>query len=247
MSRPIVLVSPDRDFQKTRRGDVPIHVLDQRYAWAVQRAGGLPIVAPYTEDAELLEQTLDLCHGVLLTGGDFDVDPGLFHEARHPSLGKIKDDRTAFESAMLEGAIKRNLPVLGICGGMQLMNVLVEKGTLWQDLPSQNKSDVEHEQVASKNEAGHVVHIVEGSRLASVFGVGDLGVNSTHHQAIRDVGIGLQACAFASDDVVEAIEKEGNLFFVGVQWHPEAMVDDERQQKLYSAFVQAAQLFQNQS
>jgi len=240
---PRILVTPDRDDMTTRRGPVPIHVLDMHYSWAVQKAGGMPLVVPYTDDLALLDAVLDDVHGVVLTGGDFDVDPSLFGEAPHPSLGKLKDDRTAFESAVLAGALRRRLPVLGICGGMQLMNVKADGGTLWQDLPSQNPSDVQHEQAAHKREAGHDVTVVAGSHFARIVGDDPLGVNTTHHQAVRDVGEGLVASGIAEDGIVEVIEDPTHPFFVGVQWHPEAMVDCERNQSLYRALVIAAEAF----
>lgn len=240
MTRPLVLVTPDVEAREGRRGPYRSFVLDEGYARAVYAAGGLPFVAPYTGDEAALDQLLAGVAALVLTGGDFDVDPGLWGEAPHPSLGTVKPDRTLFESALLARAEARGLPLLGICGGMQLMNVARRGGELWQDLDSQNQSDVEHQQKEPKHIAGHPVEVVAGTRLAALVGAGALGVNSTHHQAVRAVGEGLLASAHSPDGLVEAIEDPARPFFVGVQWHPEAMPDDERQRALYRGLVEAA-------
>lgn len=239
MNRPVVVVTPDCEEREGRRGPSRLHVLSRDYADAVTRAGGLPFVAPYTSDPGALEALMERADALVLTGGDFDVDPGLFGEAPHEKLGTLKPERTAFERALLERALARSLPVLGVCGGMQLMNVLRRGGTLWQDLGSQFGSAVEHQQVQKKTEPGHDVDVALGTRLHAIVGTARLGVNSTHHQAVRALGEGLVAAAVADDGIVEAFEDPALPFFVGVQWHPEAM-PDERQQGIYRALVEAS-------
>lgn len=238
--RPLVLVTPDLEDRQGRRGPYRSFVLDESYARAVYAAGGVPFVAPYVDDAGAIERLLASVDALLLTGGDFDVDPRLFGEEPHEKLGTLKPERTRFERALLDGAERRGLPILGVCGGMQLMNV-ARGGTLWQDLGAQHPSDVEHQQVGPKHVAGHTAAVVAGTKLAAALGsAGLVGVNSTHHQAVREVGRGLVASATAPDGLVEAIEDPGARFFVGVQWHPEAMPDDDRQRGLYAAFLEAA-------
>lgn len=237
--RPLVLVTPDLEDRQGRRGPYRSFVLDESYARAVYGAGGVPLVAPYSDDEDVLARLLDGVDGLLLTGGDFDVDPALFGAPPHEKLGTLKPERTRFEGALLDGAVARGLPVLGICGGMQLMNV-ARGGTLWQDLASERPSDVEHQQVEPKHVAGHTAVVVAGTKLAAALGTaGSVGVNTTHHQAVREVGEGLVASATAPDGLVEAIEDPRARFHVGVQWHPEAMPDDERQRGLYAAFLEA--------
>lgn len=233
--RPIVLVTPDHDPRPSRRGPVPTYALTQDYADAVLRAGGLPWVTPYTADEAVLDAYIAQAHGVLLTGGDFDVDPALFGETPHPALGTLKPARTTFEAALYARAKAKGLPVFGVCGGMQLINVF-EGGTLYQDLPSElPDSTIEHTQPHSKAEPAHDVVCVPGTFMAELGGT--VPVNSTHHQAVRTLGAAVHAAAHSPDGVVEALVVTPG-FIRGVQWHPEAM-PHAVQAALYTAFVDA--------
>jgi putative glutamine amidotransferase len=234
---PIIIVTPDVETREGRRGPSTSFQLGEDYARALQAAGGLPLVAPYTEDPAYLDQILDGAQGLLLTGGDFDVDPALFGAEPHPALGTLKPNRTHFELALLERAEARGLPVLGICGGMQLMNV-VHGGTLFQDLDSENPSEVEHQQVGPKKDAGHTVRVHGGGVLHGLWRVEEIGVNSTHHQAIRTLAMGFAAECTAPDGIIEGFSRPQGAFYLGVQWHPESMADP-RQALIYQAFVQA--------
>lgn len=237
-ARPLILITPDVEVREQTRGPTRYHVLEQSYAQAVLEAGGIPWVAPYTDDDEVIDAYLDRVDGVLLTGGAFDVDPSLFGEEPHESLGTLKPDRTAFEVAIYRGAVTRELPVLGICGGMQLMNVMRE-GTLYQDIPSQREGALDHEKPGPKDAVSHRVEVTPGTLFARIVGDETLGVNSTHHQAVRDVGQGLTASGVATDGIAEVIEDATARFFLGVQWHPEAM-SDARNRAIYRAFIDAA-------
>jgi putative glutamine amidotransferase len=238
-SRPLVLITPDAEVRQGRRGPSPLAVLERAYADAVYAAGGLGLLAPYSDDEDVLAELVARADALVLAGGDFDVDPALFGEPPHEKLGTLKPERTRFELALLERSLVKGIPVLGICGGMQLINVL-RGGDLWQDLDSQHKTPVEHQQKEPKHLAGHCVEVLEGTRLAALVGAGVLGVNSTHHQAVRSVGRGLVASAVSPDGLVEAIEDPAHGFLLGVQWHPEAMPGAERQQALYRGLVYAA-------
>lgn len=237
---PIVLVTPDVETRVGRRGPYRCFTLDESYAIAVQQAGGLPLIAPYTEDEAAIDALLDGSDGLLLTGGDFDVDPALFGALPHARLGTLKHDRTRFELSLLRGAVARSLPILGVCGGMQLMNVQ-RGGTLWQDVPSERPESLEHQQGAAKHLAGHEVVLTPATLLARLTGdARSLGVNSTHHQAVRTLGAGLVASAVATDGLIEAIEDPARGYFLGVQWHPEAMLQEASQRALYGGLVEAA-------
>lgn len=239
--RPTIAITPDVETQAGKRGPSTFFSLSRDYADAIWHAGGIPMVLPYTTDVDGVVAAISRVDGLLLTGGAFDVDPALFGEAPHARLGVLKPDRTQFEKALLQYADDKQMPTLGICGGMQLMNVY-RGGDLYQDIPSQFASSVEHEQAHSKREPVHTVHVAENSILYRAFGTADiLHVNSTHHQGVRQVGRDLSAVGHSAEGLVEAIEDSSRAFFVGVQWHPEAMADASGTRlPLYRAFVEAA-------
>jgi putative glutamine amidotransferase len=216
------------------------YVVPRAYVEAVLAAGGLPILLPYG-DRETVGAYLALCDGLVLTGGDFDVMPELYGDVRRAACGPSRPERTEFERELCEAALAARYPLLGVCGGMQLLNV-VRGGTLWQDLPS-DCGIAGHEQPAPKDAPSHVVELAAGSQLAAILGPGPepLRVNSTHHQAIRIAGHGVLVSARSPDGVVEGIELPDQPFALGVQWHPEASAaHDPRHAKLYRALVDAA-------
>jgi putative glutamine amidotransferase len=211
--------------------------LPRAYGDAVRDAGGLPLPLCYG-DAPVAGAYLALCDGLVLPGGDFDIEPERYGEARRASCGPARPERTAFEWALLEAALADRLPVLGICGGMQLLDV-VRGGRLYQDL--REDLGLAHEQPPPKDVPSHPVHIVPGTLLARLVGEAPLGVNSTHHQAVSRPGEGVLVTARAPDGVVEAIELPDLPFAVGVQWHPEAVGRHEpRHLGLYRGLVEAA-------
>jgi putative glutamine amidotransferase len=215
----------------------PWLALRQNYADAVSQAGGLPVLLPPLP--EHAGAYLDRLDGVIISGGNFDVDPALFGAgARHPSV-RTKDLRTAFEMLMVEGALKRDLPLLGICGGEQLLHVVLG-GTLIQHIPDEVANALAHEQPAPRDQPGHTVRLVAGTRLQAIVGADELAVNSSHHQAARDVPAGVVVNAVAADGVIEGIEVPERRFCLGVQWHPEFGLSDA-DRRLFAALVGAAQ------
>jgi putative glutamine amidotransferase len=234
---PIILVSMDYQEQNSRRGKVPTLTLTRNYADAILAAGGIPWLMPYTDNPQVIDVAVDKADGLLLSGGDFDIDPALFGEKPHPKLGTVVPQRTQLEKELLLRAEKRSIPILGICGGMQLMNIH-RGGTLTQDIQSQIEQALEHQQTQTKDLPGHTVSIAPQSRLARITGMTEMGVNSTHHQAVKVPGKDLQVTAHAPDGVIEAIEDPLHFFYLGVQWHPEAM-PDKPQKEIYQAFINA--------
>ncbi|HZU90042.1 MAG TPA: gamma-glutamyl-gamma-aminobutyrate hydrolase family protein [Stellaceae bacterium] len=214
----------------------PWYAIRENYCSAVKHAGGLPMLLPH--DPELAESYLDRIDGLLVTGGGFDVDPALFGApSRHPSF-KTKDRRTAFELAAARGALARDMPVLGICGGEQLLAVALG-GTLVQHIPDEIPGALPHRQPNPRHEPGHGVRIVPGTLLHRIAGADRLAVNSAHHQAVKTAGPGVVVDAVAEDGVVEGIEDPRRRFCLGVQWHPEFELSDG-DRRIFRAFVEAA-------
>jgi putative glutamine amidotransferase len=198
---------------------------DLDYVEGVFEAGGMPVVLPPLGDGGAIEALLDGLDGVVLSGGS-DLHPGYYGEEAVSELGLVVPERDAFEMRLLGCALQREMPILGICRGMQVLNVALG-GTLYQDLPSQMDHQVllGHRQETPKWEPTHEVAVDCESRVAGIMGTAELKVNSYHHQAIKDLAHGLVAVAHAPDGVVEAVEW-GDLsqrWLVGVQWHAEAM------------------------
>jgi putative glutamine amidotransferase len=214
----------------------PFYTLRENYCAAVARAGGLPQLLPHeVAQAEAYADRLD---GLVVTGGDFDVDPALFGEAaRHPSV-ETKDRRTAFELALTRAALARDLPVLGICGGQQLLHVVLG-GRLIQHIPDEVPGALAHEQPNPRSEPGHAVAVVPGTLLHRICGLEDMQVNSAHHQAAKDAPDGVVINARAPDGVIEGIEAPAYRFCLGVQWHPEYAVA-AGDAALFAALVAAA-------
>jgi putative glutamine amidotransferase len=217
---------------------------DLDYVEGIAEAGGLPVVLPPVVGAWGAEALLDGLDGLLLSGGS-DLDPGYYGEEAVPELGVTVPERDAFEMSLVEHALRRGIPILGICRGMQVLNVALG-GTLYQDLPSQMDHSVllGHRQETPKWQPTHEVEVDGGSQAAEIMGTDELKVNSYHHQAVKDLASGLVAVAHAPDGVVEAVEW-GDLsqrWLLGVQWHAEAMRDaGSEHRNLFAAHVSAAE------
>ncbi|MEA2405674.1 MAG: putative glutamine amidotransferase [Thermoleophilaceae bacterium] len=215
--------------------------LGMKYLIAIESAGGLPVVMPPLP-LEDVDQLLDRLCGIVLSGGP-DIDPGTYGGRYHPELGPTEPELDQFELALIHGAEARDMPVLAICRGAQMLNV-AHGGTLYQHLPESPGGDIRHRQgKAGDPGAAHDVKIVPNSRLARVIGSETAHVNSFHHQAAEQLGRGLVATAWSADGVVEGIEAPGRTFVVGVQWHAEGLVERPEQAALFEAFVQAASGF----
>jgi putative glutamine amidotransferase len=214
----------------------PWYAIRENYCNAVRHAGGLPILLPH--DPEAAADYADRIDGLIITGGGFDVDPSLFGaETRHSTV-KTKDRRTAFELAATRIALGRDMPVLGICGGQQLLNVALG-GTLIQHIPDEVPGALPHRQPNPRDEPGHDVRVISGTLLHRIAGAEHLAVNSAHHQAVKAAGPGVVIDAVAGDGVVEGIEDPRRRFCLGVQWHPEFEIN-EADRRIFRAFVEAA-------
>ncbi|MBM6775264.1 gamma-glutamyl-gamma-aminobutyrate hydrolase family protein [Olsenella profusa] len=233
---PVIGVTPLVDHERRSLWMLP------GYFDAVAEAGGVPVMLPLTADPALLARALDAVDGVVLTGGQ-DVDPARYGE-RDPAAaalcGELCLARDAMESVLVPALVTRDVPTLGICRGIQSLNVALG-GTLWQDLPRQRPSAVEHHGKPPYEEPVHTVEVLPATPLAACVGAGELAVNSYHHQALREVAPDLRVMAEAPDGVVEAVWRPASRFLWAVQWHPEfAHRVDEPSRKIFSALVAAA-------
>lgn len=211
------------------------------YVRAVEAAGGLPLVlVPGT--ARDAADLLDALDALVLTGGD-DVDPRLYGEEPHPTVKEVRRDRDEFELALCREGLRRDHPILAICRGHQVLNVATG-GTLVQDIPSQVTGAGRHDPDVERWGLAHEVRVERGSRLHQILGRDTVAVNSFHHQAVKQLGAGLQATAWSEGDgVVEGIESTAHRFVVGVQWHPEAFWDQPTTfQPLFEAVVEAGRI-----
>ena len=210
----------------------------QSYLRAVELAGAVPILIPITQQEITLRAIYGHIHGLLLVGG-VDIQPQRYHEQPHPALGKTDPKRDWVELTVASWALADGMPILGICRGIQVLNVIFG-GTLWQDVGAQASDAFEHNfhPDYAYNRLSHSVHLERHSRLAEVFGDREIQVNSLHHQAVKEVGNGLRVTARASDGIVEGLEGGDTAWVAGVQWHPEWLLDDDPRMKgLFETFV----------
>lgn len=212
------------------------------YFEGVSEAGGVPVMLPLTDDAASLARALGACDGLLVAGGQ-DLAPSLYGLSAADGAGLVGETclaRDAMEAALLPMALAADVPVLGVCRGLQAMNALLG-GTLWADIPKQLPSGVEHHGGKPYDRPDHEVDVLPATPLAEVVGAGRLPVNSYHHQGIRRLAEGLSPMARADDGLVEAVWRPGSRFVWGVQWHPEfARATDAPSRAIFSAFVSAA-------
>ena len=213
--------------------------LNFAYSDAIASTGGIPVVLPNIligEDPSALLAKLD---GLLLSGG-YDCDPCLFGEEKLNESVEIDSRRDDWELPLARAAVERGIPILAICRGIQTLNVAMG-GTLYQDLPAQFPTDVDHRQQANRDVATHAIEVDPDSRLATIIGR-SMQVNSFHHQSLKRIADGLRVVACAPDGVVEAVEGTGTGFLIGVQFHPEEMVSGSSQAAaLFKAFTAAAE------
>jgi putative glutamine amidotransferase len=186
---------------------------------------------------DLAADYLDRIDGLIITGGAFDVDPALFGaESRHATV-TLKTRRTAFELAITQGALARDMPILGICGGQQLLAVALG-GTLIQHIPDEISAPLAHEQPNPRTEPGHEVTIMPGTLLHKIAALDAIPVNSAHHQAVKDVPPAIIVNCRSSDGVIEGIEDPRRRFCLGVQWHPEYSISPA-DDAVFAAFIEA--------
>ncbi len=206
------------------------------YMDGISEAGGLPIMLPLTGDKDVIRQLANMCQGFLFTGGH-DVSPSVYHEnVRFPNVSPCPA-RDKMENDILNIAISEDIPVLGICRGIQFINAALG-GTLYQDLPSEHPSSIDHHQSPPYDVPVHEVEIIKDSPLYDIVQADIISVNSYHHQAIKHLSPKLVAMAYSSDGLVEAVYKPGQKFLWAIQWHPEfSYKKDSVSRKIFETFI----------
>lgn len=208
------------------------------YMSGLEQAGAVPVMLPLTQDEEEICLLVDRMDGFLVTGGH-DMDPSRYGQEPDAACGVLCRERDGMEQILLARALEADKPVFGICRGIQSLNVFLG-GTLYQDLPTQRPSQVEHHMTAPYDQECHRVTLAEGGWLHRLLGVETIPVNSYHHQAVKDLAPGLKAAAWAPDGLVEAVELPGKRFVAAVQWHPEfSWKTDANSREIFRAFADA--------
>ncbi len=217
----------------------PVAILQERYTRAVERAGGVPLILPPVASNRILRAMIASLDGIVVSGGNFDIHPKFYGEKPIAALGAIKEARTEFELDLIALALERDMPILGICGGAQAINVVLG-GSLYQDIDTQHANPIKHQRSELKERGGHRVAIHARTKLRTIVGKPELEVNTTHHQAVKAPGKKMLVNATAKDGVIEGIESTAHRFVLGVQWHPEFLAHrDTAQRKIFAAFVHA--------
>jgi putative glutamine amidotransferase len=221
----------------------PLFALNRRYVAAIEAAGGAPLILPPGLGPTALDAIFARLDGLLLSGGG-DVDPAYYDEAPHPALTSVSPDRDDTEMAFARRAVEADTPLLAVCRGIQVLNVALG-GSLVQDIPTQRPGSLEHMPDRTKVARDHHTHAIQiepGTRLQQVLGAEQVGVNSWHHQSLKQVAPRLKVSACSPDGVIEAVELPDRRFVIGVQWHPEWLTDRQPEmRRLFEALVEAAQ------
>ena len=208
------------------------------YVEGVRKAGGIPLILPHVRTNEEGKDLLDHIHGLLLTGGG-DISPVYLREDPRRGVGECFPERDFSELLLTQLALQHDLPILGICRGIQVLAVAAG-GKIYQDIPSQYPSAMQHSQTAPRQYVWHNVEIEGKSLLYRLLEETEIGVNSLHHQAVLEIPPDFIQNALASDGIIEGIEKPGAKFCIGVQWHPESMMETEEHSKvLFRGFIEA--------
>jgi putative glutamine amidotransferase len=226
-------------------------VMNHRYYTALALSGASPVMIPLlVDDIDALRGIYEALDGIFIAGG-VDVDPSSYHEPRESLCGRTDPDRDGVEILMTQWARADGKPLLGVCRGLQIINVAAG-GSLYQDCEEFFDGAIKHDYFPNagydRAHLAHTVSVKPGSRLHDAFGSAEIEVNSMHHQGLKDVPSGLVSTATAPDGLIEALEVPGHAYVVGVQWHPEALIDDdEGTQRLFAGFIEAARAWRDEN
>lgn len=219
MKKPIIGITSDlaKDGGKYSYAPRPWYALRRDYTDSVIKAGGIPVLLPYGSE---INDLINIIDGLIVPGGDEDINPKFYNQEIISNKVKTNDARAEFELALVKSAVEKDMPIFGICNGLQIINVLFG-GTLIQHIPDTHPSDINHEQPPPKNVPTHEITVKKGTLFEGLVNKYTFMVNTTHHQAIDKIGKELVISATAPDRIIEAIESPNHRFLVGVQWHAE--------------------------
>lgn len=243
MKKPLIGITLDQEVnsEKYSYSDFPWYALRKNYS-DVYQFGGIPIFIPH--EKELMPDFVDMIDGIIFTGGDADIDPALYgQEIKSPAV-RVNKVRSNFEIELCKLVLEKDIPFLGICNGMQVLNVALG-GTMIQDIKTFYKTDINHEQPKPKNVPTHDVLIIEGTKLRDIAGTDKVKVNSTHHQALDKVAPGLMISAKAPDGIIEAVEMQDREFVIGVEWHPEYLETKPLDENLFKELIKYARRYKD--
>lgn len=235
--RPLIGIPCHEDFRQ--HSGRPIYCNNRTYTHALESVGGIAVLIPIFNDLTALESLLTRLDGLLFSGGA-DIEPDRYNGETHLQLGEVDPRLDEFELMLAHWAFQENIPILGVCRGMQLLNVALG-GSLYQDINEQRPSSIQHcKRDLPRNTLIHSVHVDEGSRMEEILGTNEFWVNSLHHQAIKTPGKNVHISGWAEDGVAELMEARDYDFVMAIQCHPEEIFSSEPAcTRLFSAFVKA--------
>lgn len=240
MTKPLIGITAGEIINKDRPFAPIVYGQTHTYVDAVIRSGGIPVILPLTSSHDVLIELMEHVDGLVLAGGN-DINPALYNEQPYTTTMYVSELRDSTEYCLLEEAVKKEIPVLAICRGMQLLNVFYG-GNLYQHIPHDIETNIAHEVIDPANDPLHDAHnlvVKSGTKLHKILRETDLTVNSYHHQAVKEVGAGLRVTAFSPDDeLIEGIETDDERFIIGVQSHPESITESvPAWHNLFEAFI----------
>ena len=234
MKKPIIGITLDNE-EPGKYSKFPWYAIRNNYLHSIERFEGIPFPLLHTQ--KNIKNIFNILDGLIITGGNFDIDPNLYGK-KSKGARIIKNNRTKFEISICKMFLKSNKPILGICGGQQLLNVACG-GTLIQDIKKSNTKSLNHEQKNSRDETSHAVNIKADTHLNKIINKKKIMVNSAHHQAIDKIGKNLRINGYANDNIIESIEHISHKWCIGVQWHPEFLITKD-DKKIIKNFIRAS-------
>ncbi|OOB76822.1 MAG: hypothetical protein BEN19_03865 [Epulopiscium sp. Nuni2H_MBin003] len=233
--KPIIGIPLNAQHVKRNVSSKDIYYINEEYTLVLNKLGAMPILLPFTDDISLVKAQVDLCDGILLSGGD-DITPYLYGEEPNPKLGEYNEAIDRYQLNMTNETIQQNKPLLGICRGAQIINIIFG-GSVYTDMSYVPEKTLLHMQTGKRRDVCHTMVTKKGTKMHQYFG-DEILINSFHHQAISTIGTGLIVSATAKDNIVEAIENNDLKYCVGVQWHPEIMaIYSESMNNLFIDFI----------